>query len=107
MRTPRAFIEQAAFGKAVARAEQKLRAAGRVVRVRHVLEHDMDGTPVVWFRVVLPDASVTRHKLLEAIDDVSFRLRREIQPQTKWDVYPHFSFRSKSEQDSMQEPAWA
>src|SRR5579863_2462773 len=98
MPTPKAFVEQTAFGGAVNRAEQKLRAGGHVVRVRHAFDYDMDGTPAVWFRVVLPDGSVTRDKLLGSTDYVSSVLVREVQPQTKWGVHPHFSFRSKSEQ---------
>jgi len=107
MQMPKALIDRNGFASQVRKAEQKLKRLGHVVSVRHTLDYDMDGTPVVWFLVVLPDASVAADRLLWTTDLISVALRNELQPEFKWGVYPHFRFRSKTEQETIQEPAWA
>ncbi len=87
------------------RVGQKLR--DHVVRIRHTLDYDSTGDPAVYFRVIMPDSSLTRDKFLEATRYVSFVIEQELQPQEQWGVFPYFRFRSQSEQEAMQEPAWA
>lgn len=102
---PKAFVHQREFADAVERVEQKL--GDRVIRIRHALDYDSTGDPAVYFRVVMPDASLADDKLLETTRHVSFVIEHELQPQEQWGVYPYFRFRSQSEQQAMQEPAWA
>jgi ribosome-binding factor A len=105
MQVPKAFVHQREFADAVDRVGQKLGA--NIVRIRHSLDYDSTGDPAVYFRVVMPDSSLTRDKLLEATRHVSFLIEQELQPQEEWGVFPYFRFRSQSEQEAMQEPAWA
>jgi hypothetical protein len=105
MNLPRAFMHEREFADAVEKVAQKL--AGEGVRIRHELDYDWSGDPAVYFRVVMPDASVTEDKLLEATRYVSNMIAEDLQPQEQWGVYPYFRFRSQSEQEKMQEPSWA
>jgi hypothetical protein len=102
---PKAFVHQREFADAVDKVEQKLR--DKVIRIRHALDYDSTGDPAVYFRVVMPDSSLASDKLLEATRYVSFVIEQDLQPQEQWGVYPYFRFRSQSEQQAMQEPAWA
>ena len=102
---PRAFVHQREFADAVERAEQKLK--DNVISIRHTLDYDSTGDPAVYLRVVMPDSSLTKDRLLKATRHVSFVIEQELQPQEQWGVYPYFRFRSQSEQQTMQEPAWA
>ena len=105
MTHPRAFLEEEKFAAAVRKVEQQL---GRhVLRIRHTVDEDSTGDPAVHFRIVLPDESVRREKILEAARYVSYEIERNLQPQVRWGVNPYFLYRSKSEQETIQEPAWA
>lgn len=103
----RAFIHEREFAEVVERVEQKLRASGSVIRIRHELDYDSTGDPAVYFRIVMPDSSLRKDNLLRATDDVANALVEDLQPQERWGVYPYFRFRSQSGQEAMQEPSWA
>lgn len=103
--TPRAFIHQSEFAAAVKKVEDQL--GDEVIRIRYDLDYDSTGDPAVYFRIVLPDSSLAKGKLLEATRDVSFALEQQLQLREYWGVYPYFRFRRHSEQEAMQEPAWA
>lgn len=107
MTLPAAVIDQAGFDAAVRRTEEHLRSQQSIVQVRYTLDHDRDGDPVVWFRVVLPDKFVSGLDLMVITDLVSFTIEREVDPLGLWGVYPHYRFRSKTEHDAIHEPAWA
>lgn len=101
----RAFAHKREFADAVARVEEKL--GDQVIRIRYSLDYDSTGDPAVKFRVVMPDSSLAKGKLLESTRHVSFVIEDELQPLETWGVYPYFNFRAQSEQEEMQEPAWA
>lgn len=101
----RAFARPREFADEVAKVEQKL--GDKVIRIRYSLDYDSTGDPAVKFRVVMPDSSLVKGKLLDATQDVSNVIEEELQPEERWGVYAYFNFRAQSEQEAMQEPAWA
>jgi hypothetical protein len=101
----RAFARQREFADEVSKVEEKL--GDKVVRIRYALDYDSTGDPAVHFRVVMPDSSLTKDRLLEATRYVSSVIEQELQPEERWGVYAYFNFRAQSEQQEMQEPAWA
>ncbi|MGO9262996.1 MAG: hypothetical protein ACLQU1_42970 [Bryobacteraceae bacterium] len=103
----RAFLHAREFAEAVEKVEQKLRESGSVIRIRHELDYDSTGDPAVYFRIVMPDSSLTKDKLLRATDDVANALVEDLDLPEQWGVYPYFRFRSQSEQEKMQELSWA
>jgi hypothetical protein len=102
---PRAFLQREQFAAAVAEIERQLDP--HVVRIRYSLGDDWSGEPAVFFRIVLPDAATRRDLLLESANRVSDAIERQIEPMEEWGVLPYFSFRSQSEQEQLNEPAWA
>ena len=100
----RAFIEREQFETAVKKVEQQLRP--HVLRIRYDLDYDSTGDPAAYFKIVLPDESFAKEKLLEQTRYVSFVIEQKLQPQRRWGINPYFRFRSSSEQERMQEPAW-
>ena len=104
MYLPKAFFHPDEFADAVERVERKL--GDKVIRIRHTLDYDSTGDPAVKFRVVMPDSSLEKGKLLESTRIVSNVIQQELNPHEQWGVYPYFRFRSQSEQQKMQEPAW-
>lgn len=105
MQLPRAFLHEDEFAAAVKKVEEKLGC--EVVHISHSVDYDSTGDPAVHFRIVMPDKSFEKDQLLEKTRHVSFVIARELQPEERWGVYPYFRFRSQSEQEAMQEPAWA
>ncbi|SPF50066.1 hypothetical protein SBA4_4250003 [Candidatus Sulfopaludibacter sp. SbA4] len=101
----KAFSYEREFAEAVKKVEQEL--GDKVIRIRYSLDYDSTGDPAVKFRIVMPDSSLTKDKLLEATQHVSWVIERELKPEETWGVYPYFNFRAESEQEAMQEPAWA
>ena len=78
-----------------------------VVRVRYSLDEDWTGDPSIFFRIVLSDDSTRDDKLLRTTRRVSSHIEERLEPIEEWGVQPYFDYRSKSEQDELQEKAWA
>jgi hypothetical protein len=76
-----------------------------VVRIRYEIGEDWSGQWAVFFRVVLSD-DAARHRLREVADKVAWGLARQLDF-TAMGVFPYHNFRSVSEQDTLQEEAWA
>ncbi|HTR39870.1 MAG TPA: hypothetical protein VMH80_28550 [Bryobacteraceae bacterium] len=105
MYVPRAFVHQAEFQGAVARAARKL---GRdVVNVIPTLGDDWTGEPAVFFMVILVDSATRRDLLLNNVNKVSQTLIEQVQPLEEWGVYPYFNFRSESEHAQLSQPSVA
>lgn len=105
MYLPRAFIHPREFADAVEKVERKLAAS--VVRIRHELDYDSTGDPAVYFRIVMPDGSLTKDRSMKTTTYVSNVIVEELDLGERWGIRPYFSFRSQSEQEAMQEPSWA
>lgn len=103
---PKALIHQEQLAVEVAEIERQLRPD--VVRIRFSVEEDWSGETAVFFRVVLSDeACSTMERLREVGDRVQDTIWRQLDPQEQWGVWPHFNYRSRSEQARMNDPAWA
>ena len=100
-------MEQGRFAEAVKKAERALKETGDLVKLRHELDYSMDGDPLVRFYVVVPNAAIKKGKRREMINQVSFRVERELEPQSHWGVYPIYRWRSQTEYETLREPAFA
>ena len=76
-----------------------------VVRIRYTFGRDWDGDPAVYFRILLTDAARSRYLLSELTDLVGSTLIREL-GLDDMEYIPHFYYRSKAEQDKLQDPEW-
>lgn len=90
-------------------AELAHRLPRAVRRIRYNLGEDWSGDPVVFFRVLLSDPACRRQDRLYALTK---RLQAEIEAGVGLDLwtrgmpYPHFTWRSESEQRLLKEKSW-
>lgn len=77
-----------------------------VVHVRYDIGEDWTGERAIFFRVLLTDYASDRKRLPDVTHRVSRKISEEVQPDS-FGLQPYFNFRSKSEQESLNEPAWA
>ena len=103
MHLPSAVAKQAEIDAAVARVQQLL--APDVVRIRYEIGEYWTGEPAIFFRVVLTDEAA-RSRLRDVASKVVWGLVRELDFPSMG-VFPYHDFRSVSEQNALQEPAWA
>jgi hypothetical protein len=104
MQVPIAITKQAQIKAAIDAVDRQLRPD--VVHIRYEIGQDWSGQWAIFFKVLLSDeASIDRNL-------------REMAPKFVWSVsdrldlpelglFPHFDFRSQSEQIERNEPAWA
>lgn len=104
---PRAWVDRNQIAEAVQRAERAL--APDVVRIRYSFKDDWVGDPSIYFLVVLSDDAASKESQLgETAWRVSSTVRTEIGvDQEELGLHFYFSFRSLSEVNEMNEPAWA
>jgi hypothetical protein len=98
------FVNQQEIEAGVQRAVQAL--APTVVRIRYSFEADWTGDPSIFFRVVLRDEAAKKSKLAGIAERIMFILRREVKPEDHG-LQAYFNFRTLSEQNEINEPAWA
>ncbi len=78
-----------------------------VVRVRYNIGEDWTGDPALYLRIILADSVASnRDTLFKAAQRVRLAFREQLRPQELWGLFPHTSFRSKSEQDQLNDPKW-
>jgi len=102
---PSGFVNQTQLADQVTRAKRKF--GKEVVRVNYSLGTDSDGEPAMFFRIVLSDAASREDMLADVTGRIMTTLFDEIRPHENWGVLPYFSFRSKSEQASRNDPEWS
>ena len=78
-----------------------------VVRVNYTFETDSTGDAAIFFRIVLTDAASREDKLTQVTSRIRTILYDELRPQENWGLLAYFTFRSKSEQEKLNDPAWA
>jgi hypothetical protein len=103
MYLPSAVTKQAEIQAAINEVETSL--APDVVRVRYDIAEDWSGQWAIFFRVVLTDEAAKR-RLREVATKVVWSLARQLDFPAMG-VFPYHNFRSVSEQEALQEPAWA
>ena len=73
--------------------------------IRYEIALDWSEQWAVFFRVVLSDEASTHH-LREVTSRVIWRMTEKLDL-PNLGMFPHFDFRSESEQAALNEPAWA
>jgi hypothetical protein len=103
----RIWMSPEQIAEAVQRAERAL--APDVVRIRQVYKDDWAGDPSIYFKVVLSDDAASKEDQLgKTAWHVSSTIRNEIGvDQEELGLHFYFNFRSLSEVNEMNEPAWA
>jgi hypothetical protein len=101
---PSGFVNQAQLSNEITRAIRKL--GKEVVRVNYSLGTDSSGEPSIFFRIVLSDAAGREDILADVTGRIVKIVFDEIRPHENWGLFPYFSFRSKSEQASRNDPEW-
>ena len=101
----RGFVDQRQLDDAITKAEHLL--GPDVIYVRHSLGEDWGGEPAIFFRVLLSDAASKPDRLHEVTSRIEAIIDHTVDPLNSWGLFPHFKFRSQSEQSIIQEPAWA
>jgi len=76
-----------------------------VVRVPVRYGEDFDGEPSVNFYVILSDEAARRERLRVIAREIEERFSEELDV-WKSPYFPHFRFRSKSEQNVLKDPSW-
>jgi hypothetical protein len=78
---------------------------GDVVRIRYSIGHDWNGDPAIFFRILLSDNASRAEVLADVTGRISGKLFDNLQLGDS-DYTPYFNFRSKSEQDKLEDPEW-
>jgi hypothetical protein len=103
MHLPSAVTKQSEIQAAVDRVARSL--APDVVHIRYEIGEDWSGEWSIFFRVVLTDEAAKR-RLREVRSKVVGGLAKQLDF-PGMGVWPYHNFRSVSEQEALQEPAWA
>lgn len=103
---PTGFVHQTQLANEIAKAVRKL-GKKEAIRVNFSLGTDSTGEPAIFFRIVLTDVASREDKLAEVTGHIATVLFDELRPQENWGLYPYFTFRSKSEQEKLNDPEWA
>lgn len=90
--------------EAVAQSLKEL--APDVERINYVFGQDWTGDWAVYFKVLLSDEASQEPNLRKVAPRVLSTIADKLDP-TKIGMFPHFNFRSHSEQAERNEPAWA
>ena len=77
-----------------------------VAWVRYKIGNDFYGDPAIFFRIVLTDEACKADVLYPSSQRVSEAIESRILPYQRWGLYPFFNFRSLSEQQVDEDPAW-
>lgn len=78
-----------------------------VVRMKHTVGFDSGDDPAIYFRIVITDLASREEVLGLVTGRIEQTLWNELQPYERWGLFPHFSFRSESEQAKMSDSAWS
>jgi len=103
MYLPSAVTKQSEIQAAINAVERSL--APDVAHIRYEIGEDWSGQWAVFFRVVLSDDAAKR-RLRKVATKVVWGLARQLDFPSMG-VFPYHNFRSVSEQEALQEPAWA
>jgi hypothetical protein len=103
MHLPSAVTKQSEIQAAIDRVARSL--APDVVHIRYEIGEDWSGEWSIFFRVVLTDEAAKR-RLREVRSKVVSGLAKQLDF-PGMGVWPYHNFRSVSEQEALQEPAWA
>jgi len=100
----RAWVNQGQITAALRRAERIL--APDVVRIRYNFANDWTGDPSIFFKIVLSDDASQKAKRSETAQRVAITILNEVKAEDLG-LHSYYNFRSLSEQEKLNEPAWA
>jgi hypothetical protein len=101
---PSGVVNQTQLENAVSKAIRKL--GKEAIRVRYSLDSDWSGDPAIYFRIVLTDAAAREHVLFDVTQRIEAVLLDALRPRENLGLIPYFSYRSKSEQATSDDPEW-
>ena len=102
---PRVSVNPKQIAAALKRAERALKPD--VVRIRYTLRDDWTGDPSIYFKVVLSDDAASKEsKLNEITERIEFTIGEKVKADDLG-LNSYFNFRSLSEQNEVNDPAWA
>lgn len=96
MVVPAALVTYAQIAEAVDKAIADL--GPEVVQVKHTIGPDTYGDLALYFRIILEDWAATRENLFPVSRKIERTLIDRLHPYENWGIFPHFSYRSRSEQ---------
>jgi hypothetical protein len=97
------LIDRAKLKAGVRRAERAL--APDVVRIMYSFAEDWTGEVSLYFRILISDAASAPNRLRETTERITAKVLRETKAEDLG-LQTYFSFRSKSEQETLREPFW-
>lgn len=100
---PRGLVDQEQIRSVVMDVADSLRP--EVVRIRYEVGDDWSGDPSVFFRVVLADNASSEKVLYRNMQRVTQALLDAVKP-NDLGLHAYFDFRSKTEQDELNEATW-
>jgi hypothetical protein len=103
MYLPSAITKQSEIQAAINAVARSL--APDVVHIRYEIGEDWSGQWSIFFRVVLTD-DAAKGRLRDVRSKVVWGLAKQLDFPSMG-VFPYHNFRSVSEQEALQEPAWA
>jgi hypothetical protein len=113
MIVPSFLINQAEIAKGVKKVEKQFKPD--VVRIGHTIGEGWMGDPAIFFRVLLSDAAADkfaqaaisrRESARDLFDRIEQAMEAQVDPIGKWGLFPHFSYRSVSEQAHLKDKDW-
>jgi hypothetical protein len=102
MYLPSAVTKQSEIDAATQQVAEAL--APDVVRIRYDIGEDWSGQWAIFFKIVLSDEAAKRR-----LRDITTKVRRGLDARLDFPsmgVFAYSNFRSVSEQEALQEPAW-
>jgi hypothetical protein len=103
MIAPLEAVKQPQINAAIAEVVKELSPWVRYIRYN--IAHDWSGQWAIFFRVLLSDEA-SRGRLREITTQVVWRMSERLDL-PNLSLFPHFDFRSESEQAALNEPDWA
>ena len=101
--TAAGLLNQTEIDSAVRKVEKEF--SPQVVRILHSFGEDVNGYPSVFFRIVVRDEDAPIAHLWELSRRLSVALMNEARTDEN-DLRAIFNYRSVSEQQKLQDPAW-
>jgi len=77
-----------------------------VVRLGYNVGTNWSGEPAIYFRVVLTDQASQQDRLHQVASRIRALIDEQIDPLDSWGLLAYVNFRSQSEQEMLQDPAW-
>jgi len=100
---PRGLVDQSEIRTAVQQVEGDL--APNVIRIMYSYSLDWTGAESLFFRIILSDEASSPKNLRQTTQQIIAKILQDINAEDLG-LQTYFNFRSKSEQDMLQEPFW-